>query len=198
MVSKSNVSKWRLNISWLRKICAWMWRKSGLFHVWAGNLAWGGWQLILWFSPFSCIQHGLNKWAIGWGWFALSRQTEAHMEVKTWKLTRVVRGHFWKMDGATKKPKSTPPKTNMQPENYSLEKEKHLQAANFWVPCCFSGGVVLCSSTRCIPLTVLKFSCQDLVSSQTLVMSVPFLWCGPAAGSCTISIVLLVSIPYQS
>jgi len=94
MVSKSNVSKWRLNISWLRKICAWMWRKSGLFHVWAGNLAWGGWQLILWFSPFSCIQHGLNKWAIGWGWFALSRQTEAHMEVKTWKLTRVVRGHW--------------------------------------------------------------------------------------------------------
>ena len=62
----------------------------------------------------------------------------------------------------------------------------------------FRGGVVLCSSTRCIPLTVLQFSCQDLVSSQTLVMSVPFLWCGPAAGSCTISIGLLVSIPYQS
>ena len=27
------------------------------------------------------------------------------------------------------------PKTNMEPEKNSLEKEKHLQATNFWVPC---------------------------------------------------------------
>ncbi len=29
----------------------------------------------------------------------------------------------------------TPPKTNMEPENTYLEKEKHLQTTNFWVPC---------------------------------------------------------------
>ena len=29
----------------------------------------------------------------------------------------------------------TPPKTNMEPENTPLEKEKHLQTTNFWVPC---------------------------------------------------------------
>ena len=29
----------------------------------------------------------------------------------------------------------TPQKTKMKPENTSLEKEKHLQTANFWVPC---------------------------------------------------------------
>ena len=27
------------------------------------------------------------------------------------------------------------PKTNMEPEKNSLEKEKHLQSTNFWVPC---------------------------------------------------------------
>ena len=29
----------------------------------------------------------------------------------------------------------TPPKTNMEPENINLEKEKHLQTSTFWVPC---------------------------------------------------------------
>ena len=27
------------------------------------------------------------------------------------------------------------PKTNMEPENINLEKEKHLQSTTFWVPC---------------------------------------------------------------
>ena len=57
------------------------------------------------------------------------------MEVKTWKLTRVVRGHFWKMDGATKKPKSTPPKTNMQPEKDGFQKESPFPGVHFQVPC---------------------------------------------------------------
>ena len=30
---------------------------------------------------------------------------------------------------------STPLKTNMEPENTLLEKEKQLQTTNFWVPC---------------------------------------------------------------
>ena len=34
------------------------------------------------------------------------------------------------------------PKTNMEPENVRLEKEKHLQTTNFWVPCYFSEGYV--------------------------------------------------------
>ena len=29
----------------------------------------------------------------------------------------------------------TPQKTNMEPQNTPLEKEKHLQTTNFWVPC---------------------------------------------------------------
>ena len=29
----------------------------------------------------------------------------------------------------------TPPKTNIEPENTPLEKEKHLQTTSFWVPC---------------------------------------------------------------
>ena len=33
----------------------------------------------------------------------------------------------------------TPPRTNMEPENTPLEKEKHLQTTNFWVPCKISG-----------------------------------------------------------
>ncbi len=33
----------------------------------------------------------------------------------------------------------TPLKTNMEPGNTPLEKEKHLQTINFWVPCLFSG-----------------------------------------------------------
>ena len=31
----------------------------------------------------------------------------------------------------------TPLKTNMEPENNPLEKEKHLQTTNFWVLCLF-------------------------------------------------------------
>ena len=34
---------------------------------------------------------------------------------------------------------ATPPKSNMEPENTTLEKEKHLQTTHFWVPCYFSG-----------------------------------------------------------
>ena len=30
--------------------------------------------------------------------------------------------------------RNTPLKTNMEPENAHLEKEKHLQTINFWVP----------------------------------------------------------------
>ena len=37
----------------------------------------------------------------------------------------------------------TPLKTNVEPENPPLEKEKHLQTTNFWVPCLFLGGVSL-------------------------------------------------------
>ena len=33
----------------------------------------------------------------------------------------------------------TYPKTNMEPGNTTLEKEKHLQTTNFWVPCLFWG-----------------------------------------------------------
>ena len=32
---------------------------------------------------------------------------------------------------------NTPLKTNMEPENTPLEKEKHLQTTDFWVPCLF-------------------------------------------------------------
>ena len=32
---------------------------------------------------------------------------------------------------------ATPLKTDMEPENTPLEKEKHLQTTNFWVPCLF-------------------------------------------------------------
>ena len=35
--------------------------------------------------------------------------------------------------------KSTPPKTNMEPENTLLEKEKILHTTNFWVSSKFSG-----------------------------------------------------------
>ena len=39
---------------------------------------------------------------------------------------------FWlkEMVGIT-----TPQKTNMEPEKNALEREKHLQTTNFWVPC---------------------------------------------------------------
>ena len=30
---------------------------------------------------------------------------------------------------------NTPLKTNMDPENIPLERKKHLQTTNFWVPC---------------------------------------------------------------
>ena len=36
----------------------------------------------------------------------------------------------------------TPLKTNMEPENGPLEKEKHLQITSFWVPCLFSRGYI--------------------------------------------------------
>ena len=36
--------------------------------------------------------------------------------------------------------KNTPLKTNLEPENGPLEKEKHLQITSFWVPCLFSRG----------------------------------------------------------
>ncbi len=34
---------------------------------------------------------------------------------------------------------TTPPKTNMEPENTALEKEKHLQTTNFWFHVSFRG-----------------------------------------------------------
>ena len=41
----------------------------------------------------------------------------------------------------------TPPKTNMEPENIPLQKEKHLQTTNFWGSMLVFGGVVFREGT---------------------------------------------------
>lgn len=40
------------------------------------------------------------------------------------------------------------PKTNIEPENYPLEKETHLQYHDFWVPCVFEGCIIFCKMLK--------------------------------------------------